>query len=268
MINQNKYELAIVIPAYKDRYLAETLESLCRQTDTRFTVYIGNDSSPFNLSSIVEEYFDKLDIIYFKFENNIGSKSLTKQWERCIDLTRGEDWIWLFSDDDIVKPDAVQTFYNNVNSSNLLYKFNTVIIDQDSNEYPLRLRYKKINDNRGALSSEFYITQRLACNGFRSYAVEYIFHKSLYNRFKFVDFPLAWSSDDATWLLYSLHNNSKITVLDSIVFWRLSGVNISSDVKSKHIVEDKIKAAEFYLLWLKDVLREHYISINYDLYIN
>ena len=49
--------LAIIIPAYKDTYLRETLDSLVSQTINDFVVYIGDDCSPYNLKSIVNEYF-------------------------------------------------------------------------------------------------------------------------------------------------------------------------------------------------------------------
>lgn len=48
--------LAIVISAYKPDFLDQTLSSLAKQTDKRFSVYIGNDASPFNLDSMVLKY--------------------------------------------------------------------------------------------------------------------------------------------------------------------------------------------------------------------
>ena len=37
--------LAIIIPAYKGRFLGEALESLARQSCMDFTVYVGDDCS-------------------------------------------------------------------------------------------------------------------------------------------------------------------------------------------------------------------------------
>ena len=101
MIYKMKDALAIIIPAYKPDYLAETLESLTKQTNKDFIVYIGDDASPYDLKSIVDEFSSKLNIVYKRFEDNLGSKSLTKQWERCIELSN-EDWVWLFSDEDLL----------------------------------------------------------------------------------------------------------------------------------------------------------------------
>ena len=48
-----KDTLAIIIPAYKPDYLEETLESLTKQTNKDFKIYIGDDASPFYLENIV-----------------------------------------------------------------------------------------------------------------------------------------------------------------------------------------------------------------------
>ena len=39
-------KIAIVIPAYKCRFLRQTLDSIVVQTCRSFTVYIGDDASP------------------------------------------------------------------------------------------------------------------------------------------------------------------------------------------------------------------------------
>ena len=46
-------KIAIVIPAYKCRFLRQTLDSIVVQTCRSFTVYIGDDASPQNRKEIV-----------------------------------------------------------------------------------------------------------------------------------------------------------------------------------------------------------------------
>ncbi|WP_223584154.1 glycosyltransferase family 2 protein [Sphingobacterium sp. GVS05A] len=255
-----KSKLAIVIPYYKNKFIENTLESLSLQTVKNFTVYIGDDNSPYSIQPILDKYCDKLKIRYHRFEVNLGGESLTKQWERCIDLTH-EDWVWLFSDDDLIECNAVEVFYNSYNEHSLLYKFHTKVIDEHGKLHPSYTKFDHLNDIAVSISSIDFISNRLACNGFRSFAVEYIFHRSLYERFKFVNFPLGWASDDATWFLYSLNNGKQITALSSNVYWRFSGFNISSDIKSKSVVEKKLIAASQYISWLKHVTTENEIAI-------
>ena len=49
-------KLAIIIPAYEEEFLAETLESLANQTNMDFNVYVGDDCSPFDLGKIVDSF--------------------------------------------------------------------------------------------------------------------------------------------------------------------------------------------------------------------
>lgn len=222
-------ELAIIIPAYKPDYLEETLLSFVAQTNKNFKIYVGDDASPYNIETIVKKYANDLNIIYRKFPDNIGSLSLVKQWERCIELS-SEQWIWLFSDDDIASENCVQEFFSSINEKSKLYKFNVKVIDDLGNR--IMKNYDKKNLFQSNISSEQYINKRINASGFMSFAVEYIFHRDIYKKHKFIDFPLAWASDDATWFLYSLENNKNITGINSNVYWRYSGKNISSSVKN------------------------------------
>ena len=109
--------LAIVIPAYKSTFLAAALDSIAAQTCQDFTLYIGDDCSPNNLEEIVDKYRDKINIVYKRFDTNLGGKDLVAQWERCIDTTQGEEWLWLFSDDDVMEKNCVEEFYKTINSN-------------------------------------------------------------------------------------------------------------------------------------------------------
>ena len=78
--------LAIVIPYYKIDFFSETLNCLANQTNKQFHVYIGNDASPTDPSSLLDNYKDTIKFTYKKFNNNLGGYSLVKQWGRCIGL--------------------------------------------------------------------------------------------------------------------------------------------------------------------------------------
>lgn len=77
-------KLAIVIPYYKIDFFEDTLISLSNQTNPKFTVYIGDDLSPHCPVNLISKYKDKLNIIYRKFEYNIGNVNLVGQWKRCV----------------------------------------------------------------------------------------------------------------------------------------------------------------------------------------
>ena len=110
-----KNKLAIVIPAYKSTFLSAALDSIASQTCKDFTLYIGDDCSPNNIGEIVDRYRDKINLVYKRFDSNLGGRDLVAQWERCIDMTQDEPWLWLFSDDDVMERNCVEEFYKEVN---------------------------------------------------------------------------------------------------------------------------------------------------------
>lgn len=67
--------MAIVIPAYKGRFLKETLDSIAVQAHKdEFVLYIGDDASPERLDKIVESYQNKVNLVYHRFSENMGQR--------------------------------------------------------------------------------------------------------------------------------------------------------------------------------------------------
>lgn len=58
-------KIAVIIPAYKDTYLLNTLISINNQTDKKFNLYICNDSSPYNIEKVLAD-FKKINKIHRK----------------------------------------------------------------------------------------------------------------------------------------------------------------------------------------------------------
>lgn len=257
-----KNNLAIVIPAYKRNFLFQALQSLTFQTNKNFCIYIGDDNSPHNLYNIVEGFEKFVPIVYHKFPTNIGSVSLTKQWERCIDLSKDEEWIWLFSDDDVASENCVEEFFSSLamNDTFDIYKFETEIIDQDNK------LIRSIPSKETTLSSKDFLVKKLSFQ-LDSFACEYIFKKSAYIENKgFKEFPLAWCSDDATWAMISKKKGIKI-IQEAKVYWRYSGENLSSNL-TKHY-NTKEEAIMMFIKWINTEYildkKQHKIQINYFL---
>ena len=182
------HKLAIVIPAYKLKFFEQTLESIAKQTCQDFTLYIGNDSSPEDLDSIVKKFYNRINIKYKRFDEDIGGKDLIAHWERCIDLIEEEEWIWLFSDDDKMDPTCVENFFHTLNlyPNFDLFHFNTIKIDENDNIKSSNNVYPDI------YRSEEFLIDRLK-GKISSFAVEYIFRRLpfLQNK-RFPKFDLGW----------------------------------------------------------------------------
>jgi len=216
-------KLAIVIPAYKQKFFYECLESLSVQTNKNFKLYVCNDGSKEDLYSIVRNFENQLDINYVRFEDNLGKKDLVAHWNRSVALAK-EPWVWLFSDDDILTKNCVQSFYEVINETEgeyNVYRFNIEMIDARGNIICVKDKHPEIE------SAYNFLMRRLQSKSL-SAAIEYIFRKDIFEKeYGFVNFPLAYCSDDASWIKFA-EKKPIYTIPSDTIYWRASGTNISS----------------------------------------
>lgn len=232
--------LSIAIPYYKIRFFEATLQSLAIQTDKRFKVYIGNDASSEAPTQLLEKFKNQFDFDYQYYETNLGSISLTQQWERCLAMVENEDWIMILGDDDVLQENCIASFYANlsdINANNCkVIRFATQVINQDSQFISDIYYHPKIEN-----SVEF-VMQKLQGHT-RSSLSEHIFDKNKLITTQFRDFPLAWYSDLLGVLEFSDFKNI-FTINEALVYFRLSGQNITS--KNDNLVNKNIATYAFY----------------------
>lgn len=239
--------LAIIIPFFKLTFFEATLQSLASQSDKRFKVYVGDDASPEDCSSLLKQYEGKFDFVYHRFERNLGSVSLTQQWERCISLSNQEEWLMILGDDDVLGENVVEEFYKNIHllnfeNSNIL-KFATVNI----NEEGLIISKKYTHPQKEKAASAYY---RKFIWESRSSLSEYIFRRASYIKYGFTNYPLAWHSDDKAWLDFSEDRNI-VCSNDAIIQFRLTQINISGK-NDNELIKKQASRLFFY-----DVITKH-----------
>ncbi|WP_338359075.1 glycosyltransferase family 2 protein [Yeosuana marina] len=241
--------LAIIIPYFKLAFFDQALQSLANQTDKRFHVYIGDDASPENPSTLLEKYKDQFDFSYHRFDENLGGQSLTEQWERCINLTKDESWIMILGDDDCLGENVIESWYENydvfVSKSNLV-RFATKILDQNSNT----LSEAFLHPAWESATTSFW---RKHNHLTRSSLSEYVFSRELYNKYGFQNFPLAWNSDDCAWLDFS-DGKPIYTINNSLVYVGISASNISGKTDNIILKRDSQIAFCKYLISKKSYL--------------
>ena len=226
--------LAIVITYYKLTFFEATLQSLVNQTNKKFKVYIGNDASPENPSVLLKKYKPQLDFNYQQFDNNLGSISLVKQWERCMNFIGDEQWVIILGDDDTLSENCVELFYQNLNKAEThncdVIRFATKVIDEKGKAISNLHIHPEIENSVNFLF-------RKIKGGTRSSLSEYVFKKNDISNIGFKNFPLGWHSDDLAVLEFSKFKNI-YTINSSTVFVRLSTLNISGmsdNLKQKNI---------------------------------
>lgn len=239
--------LAVVIPFYKIDFFEETIQSLALQTNKSFNVYIGDDASNNPPNKLLKKYKDTLKLHYKRFNENLGQRSLTQQWERCLDMLGDEKWVMVVGDDDKLNPNCVSEFYNQKKEF------------EASGAFVLRFATKVINENSEVISKEhlhpklersidFFI--RKSKGNTRSSLSEYIFNRHELSQIGFRNQPLAWHSDDLAVLEVS-HFSWIYTINEAFVYFRHSSENITGQ---KNNLKEKTKASflyYFYLLWSK-----------------
>ena len=237
--------LAIIIPFYKLTFFEATLQSLAHQSDKRFKVYIGDDASPEDCTALLQKFEGQIDFIYHRFETNIGSNSLTQQWERCIALSDDEEWLMILGDDDVLGENVIAEFYKakqQLDEENInVFKVASVIINETGKDIsPIYLH--PVKEKAAVAYFKHFIGES------RSSLSEYIFRRSCYNQYKFTNFPLAWHADDKAWLDFS-QGGFLYGCNDAIVQVRLSSENISGRNDN---ISLKRKAR---MLFLEDIIR-------------
>ena len=126
-------KFSILVPAYKDLFLKECIDSILSQTYADFELIIANDCSPFDIDGIVSQYTDDR-IIYYKNERRFGAVELVKNWNQCLAHANG-DYVICMGDDDKLLPNCLSDYVDLIKKyPNLdLYHMRTQVIDENSN---------------------------------------------------------------------------------------------------------------------------------------
>ncbi|MCB1070950.1 MAG: glycosyltransferase family 2 protein [Verrucomicrobia bacterium] len=243
-------DLAVIIPAYKARFFRDALECLATQTWQRFRVYVGDDAGEPALREICDTYRNRVDLVYHRFEQNLGGVDLVGHWNRCVALSAGEPWLWLFSDDDLCDPGAVEAFYRTIEAAPGydVYRWDTTVRDEQGSV----LRESPPAPSRET-GCEFALSRLMLER--RSFVVDYVFSRRAYDREGgFVSFPHAWFADDASWLAFS-----RATGICGIpgprIHWRLSTSNVSGTFRPDLAI-GKAHALFQYHAWLQTYVSE------------
>lgn len=228
-------KFSVTIPAYKDRYLKETIDSVLAQTYTNFEVVIVNDASPYDLDSIVSQYNDPR-IRYFKNEKNCGAKDVVDNWNICLSHATG-DYLICMGDDDKLTPRCLQDFADLIEKHPDLDLFHarSEIIDDDSN-YVTTLE----------LRPEWESVYSLIYNPRNSHLGDYLFKTEILRKNGgFYKLPYGWQSDDISAFMAAASHGVANTQEPGFQY-RGNGLSISHDLTC---IEDKIEAVRASVKW-------------------
>lgn len=232
--------VSIAIPAYKDRYLAEAIDSALGQDYTNIELIIVNDHSPSDLKSIVKKYNDKR-IKYYENKRNLGKRSIVNNWNRCLEYARGEFFV-LLCDDDVLKPSFVSELLK------LTYKY------PDCNVFHAR---KEEKDERTGIvtntpawpeyeSNEDYVKEYFYNNRVHTIS-EFLYRTPLIKKLKYTAFPVGFFSDGASLIRFTQYGGIASSH-EILLTFRFSNEHITSNGKYNI---GKVRAMRQFLKWAK-----------------
>ena len=250
-----KTKYTFLLPAYKATYFEEALLSIKNQTYKDFKVLVSDDCSPEELEPIFNRTVgDDPRFTFRRNQENMGSRSLVSHWNLLVDMC-DTDYLMMASDDDVydvrfleemdklvVKYPDVDLFRSKVRR--ITAQGEPFLEDPPVNEF----------DTHADFLFQTYNCPRLQCIANFMFKTEPLKRKG-----KFMDFPLAWFSDDATTMICA--ENGVCNTAKVHFGFRESGINISNDVKmnSKTIIK-KINATEQFFDWFALYYKQRHCS--------
>lgn len=234
--------VTIAIPAYKNKWLAEAIESALNQDYDNIEVIVVDDHSPYNLKRIVAPYLKDKRVRYYFNDHNLGKKSIVYNWNRCVDYAQGEFFV-LLCDDDVLLPNFVSSLLNLVKKypkCNVFHGRRAVIseITADISEDNVWPEFEDFDD---------FLSEKN--RGHRKHTItEFLFKTSVIKKTKYEIFPIGYFSDDAT-ILKLAKDGGVASVKEITCFFRKSEEHISGNIK---LVFDKAKAAILYYNWYQN----------------
>lgn len=237
-------KFSIVIPAYKDKYLREAIESVLTQSYKDFELIILDDASPYPISDIVELYVNDSRVRFFRNSNNVGAIHVVDNWNKCLSLASGE-YVICMGDDDCLSADCLELYSNYIEKypECNLFHGGTEMIDEQSD-------FINIQEGRPLRESVYSMAWHRLMRKREQYIGDFLFKTSKLKEVGgFYHLPLAWASDDIS--AYRAAFDMGVVNLPEIVFkYRINSINITSTGN----VKIKLDAIDLEKLWYEDVL--------------
>ena len=212
---------SITIPAYKQKYLYEAIESCLAQTYKDFELIIVDDASPEDLKSVVDRFQDPR-IRYYRNEKNCGALNVVDNWDICLRYAHG-DYVICMGDDDRLLPNCLEEYSKLIEKYPDLdiYHGMTEIIDENS-------KVTNIQEARPEREGMYSMISGRLRNSRLQYIGDWLFKRTALEHLNgYVNMPMAWGSDDLT--AYTIAKNKGVANTQIPVFqYRISSLTISN----------------------------------------
>lgn len=216
---------SLVVPTIKTHFLKDAIESVLMQSYDNYELIIVDDCSKYDVCGLVKNYDDKR-IRFYRTPKNLGAKDPTRTWNAGLKFSRGK-FVTILGDDDKISP-------------NFLSEMNILTLEYPSSNL-YRARLEIINERNEI---------KVICPYLPEYETwdEFLYNRNFFRRPHstseycarrgglleiggFQSMPMAWGSDDLTWLKLSIMGGIASTNKTK-AFWRVHPNSISGNPKS------------------------------------
>ena len=231
--------LSFIVPTIRTEFLARAVSSILAQGHQDIELILINDGAGSAIRSSISEFEDDR-LRYIENITNQGSRDPSKIWNQGLGLARG-DLVCFVGDDDYISSNYAATIVALAEGHQDCALFRTRLEVVDEKEavlyYGLSLPEYESWDENVYFRTRFRRPQSTC---------EFVARTSVLRAMGgFVAFPLAWGSDDATWISLAAHGGI-VSTNEAWGFWRQHGTNISS----LDFGEEKKEAQRLFCEWL------------------
>ena len=244
--------ISVCIPTYNGaKYLKECLDSVLTQTLTDFEILIVDDRSSDNTVDIAQEYANRDPRIrVIVNERNLG---LVGNWNRCVELAKGE-WIKFVFQDDLIEPQCLEKMLAAskpnvpIIACRRQFLFEDEVTEETKKEYQKFITYLSLDavfaETREISALEYCraILDHLGVN-FIGEPTSIILRKSAFRQFGLFNSYLIHICDFELWSRVAIHTGL-IYVPETLATFRIHNTATSTTNKNNRQ----------YRAWLLDVL--------------
>ena len=220
-LEEVNYKASVLIANYNNqKYLADCIDSILKQTYKNIEIIVLDDSSNDNSYEILKKYKDKIILVKKKNPKiNIASYDQAKSYHECLKIASGEI-IFLCDSDDFFAEKKIENIMKKFENNNN----NKIIFDLPIYKYDNRIVFKKFK-------KKFYKSFWPNIFPTSCIAIKRDDFVNNFSYFSYQDFPDVWLDFRMVVLSEYIYKRNTIHLDENLTYYRQTKTNISSKFK-------------------------------------
>ena len=247
-------KVSVIIPNYNHaKYLDQRIQSVLNQTYQDFEVIILDDCSTDNSREVIEQYSDNPHVSQIVY-NDVNSGCVIKQWQKGIELAKGE-LVWIAESDDKNDFRFLETLVGCFEKTdNLALAFSKSWLFNDEGKL---WTIDSVNLEEGVYDSHTFISRFMSVGCVMLNASSCLFSKKAFECIddRYTSFKA--SGDRMFWTLISEHGSVAI-VGERLNYYRKHNTNVTEGGFKKGINQKETKIILDYILEKGYIDKEQY----------